>query len=441
MSATDETQVAADEARVTTDETGAATDERRAAADGTQVAPHRTLVTADETRSTAAERRVPPGGRAVPDESPDESPDEGHVAGATLLVPGEAGVGPHAAPESRAGPRRPPLGLLVGLGAALLLATVVVTVTIGPADLAVSEVVRSIAHHLGLPVAEVPRLHDAIVWELRLPRVLTAAAVGAGLAIAGAVMQSLTRNPLADPYLLGLSSGASVGAAAVLLLGVGVLLPVAAFAGAMLALVATLALARVGGTLTPTRTVLAGLAVSQLAAAATSFVIFWTAKGDSYQEIVAWLLGSLAGATWPSVAISVGAVAVVAAILAVAAGRLDAFAFGDTAAASLGVDPDRTRWFLMTVVALLTGALVAVSGSIGFVGLLVPHTVSPLTGPVHRRLLPVAALAGAVLLVWSDTLARTLFDPRELPVGIVTALLGAPVFAWLLRRARGAAWS
>ncbi|HEY0119877.1 MAG TPA: putative F420-0 ABC transporter permease subunit [Cellulomonas sp.] len=333
------------------------------------------------------------------------------------------------------------MGLLVAVGATLLLVSVVVTVAIGPADLGVSEVVRSVAAHLGFQVTEVPRLHDAIVWELRLPRVLTAAAVGAGLAMAGAVMQSLTRNPLADPYLLGLSSGASVGAAAVLLLGVGLLLSVAAFAGAMLALAAALALARVGGSLAPTRTVLAGLAVSQLAAAATSFVIFWTAKGDSYQEIVAWLLGSLAGASWGSVAISVGAVVVAALVLAVAAGRLDAFAFGDTAAASLGVDPNRTRWFLLTVVALLTGALVSVSGSIGFVGLLVPHAVSPFTGPSHRRLLPVAALAGGVLLVWADTLARTVFDPRELPVGIVTALLGAPVFAWLLRRARGAAWS
>ena len=343
--------------------------------------------------------------------------------------------------EPRHGPPRPPLPLLLGTGAAVLVATLVIAVTIGPAHLGTAEVVRSVASHLGLHVAPVATLHDAIVWDLRLPRVLTAAAVGAGLAMAGGVMQSLTRNPLADPYLLGLSSGASLGAAAVLLLGLGVLLPVAAFAGAMLALLATLSLARVGGTLTPTRAVLAGMAISQLAAAATSFVVFWTAKGDSYQEIVAWLLGSLAATTWSSVAIAAGALVVAALVLVAAAGRLDAFAFGDTAAASLGVAPNRTRWFLMTVVALLTGALVAVSGSIGFVGLLVPHAVSPLTGPSHRRLLPVAGLAGAVLLVWADTLARTVFAPRELPVGIVTALLGAPVFAWLLRRGRGAAWS
>ncbi len=352
-------------------------------------------------------------------------------------------AGPPSRPGAPGGrrPLRPPLALLVTLGGAALLVTLVVTVSIGAAEIAAQDVLRSVLSHLGLPVDPAPRLVDAIVWDLRLPRVLTAAAVGAGLAVAGAVMQSLTRNPLADPFLLGISSGASFGAAAVLLLGMAVLLPVAAFAGALAALVATLSLARTGETLTPTRTVLAGLAVSQLAAAGTSFVIFWTARGDSYREILAWLMGSLSGSTWPSVAIAVGACVVIGGVLVPSAGRLDAFAFGDTTAASLGVDPNRTRWFLLTAVALLTGALVSVSGAIGFIGLLVPHAVRQLTGPAHRRLLPVAALTGAVLLVWADTLARTVFAPRELPVGIVTALLGAPMFAWLLRRARGGTWS
>lgn len=345
-------------------------------------------------------------------------------------------------------PRRTPLALVLGVGLAALVATVLVTVTIGPADVAVADVARSALGHLGLGPAAgtdggVATLTDAIVWDLRLPRVLTAAAVGAGLALSGAVMQSLTRNPLADPYLLGLSSGASLGAVAVLVLGVSLLLPVAAFAGALAALVATLSLARVQGTLTPGRVVLAGLAVSQLAAAGTSFVIFWSSTGDSYREILTWLLGSLAGSTWQSVAIAGIALVVVAAVLIAAAPRLDAFAFGDTAAAALGVDVDRTRWTLMTLVALLTGAMVAVSGAIGFVGLVLPHAVSALTGPAHRRLLPVAAVVGAVFLVWADTAARTVFDPRELPVGIVTALVGVPVFAVLLRRRTGGghAWT
>lgn len=368
--------------------------------------------------------------------------------GARVPAP-EARVGAAAEdahPAAGRAPRRPPLGLTLVIGLALWVLTVLVCVTIGPADIAVSDVARSIAGHLGLGAQAgadggVPVLTDAIVWDLRLPRVLTGAAVGAGLALAGAVMQSLTRNPLADPYLLGLSSGASLGAVAVLVVGVGLLLPVAAFAGALAALVATLSLARVGGVLTPGRTVLAGLAVSQLAAAGTSFVIFWSATGDSYREILNWLLGSLAGSTWQSVAIAGVALAVVGTVLVASAIRLDAFAFGDTAAASLGIDVDRTRWVLMTLVALLTGAMVAVSGSIGFVGLVLPHAVSALTGPAHRRLLPVAAVTGAIFLVWADTGARTLFDPRELPVGIVTALIGVPVFAVLLRRGKGSAWT
>ena len=249
-------------------------------------------------------------------------------------------------------------------------------------------------------------------------------------------MQALTRNPLADPYLLGLSSGASVGAVVVIVLGVGLLLPVAAFAGALVALVATLALANAAGALTPTRTVLAGLAVSAVFGAITSLVIFWSATGDSYREILNWLLGSLAGADWASVALAGGAVVVIGVPLLASARTLDAFAFGDTAAAALGVHVGRSRAWLLVGTALLTGALVAVSGAIGFVGLILPHAVRLLVGSRHRALLPLSALAGAIFLVWADTAARTLFDPRELPVGIVTALVGGPVFAVLMLRDR-----
>ena len=315
-------------------------------------------------------------------------------------------------------------------------------VTIGPADVSLPDVVGSIAGHLGLPIgASGTTLTDAIVWELRLPRVLTAAAVGAGLALSGAVMQSVTRNPLADPYLLGLSSGASLGAVCVVILGVGFALPAAAFLGALAALFATLNIARVGGTITPARAVLSGLAIAQLAAAGTSFIIFWSAKGDSYREILNWLLGSVAGSSWESVAISVTALVVVGTGIVLAATRLDAFAFGDTAAASLGINVNATRWALLGAVALLTGAMVAVSGSIGFVGLILPHLVRGLSGPGHRRLLPMVAVFGALFLVVADTLARTIFDPRELPVGIITAFIGVPVFILLIKRRRGAVWA
>ncbi len=323
--------------------------------------------------------------------------------------------------------------------AAVLAASVILAVTFGPAELTFGEVWSSIAANLGLGDSPLSRLRDGIVWELRLPRVLTAACVGAGLALSGAVMQALTRNPLADPYLLGLSSGASLGAVAVLLLGISVLLPLAAFLGSLAALVLTLLLAGALGRITPTRTVLAGLAVSSLASAITSFVIFWTASGDSYREILSWLLGSLSGARWPALAIAGTAVLVVGLPLLAGGRMLDAFAFGDTAAAGLGIDVQRTRWLMLGATALLTGALVSVSGSIGFVGLILPHAVRLLFGPGHRALLPLSALVGAVFLVWADTLARTVFDPRELPVGIVTAMVGAPVFAALLLRRRSTA--
>jgi iron complex transport system permease protein len=323
----------------------------------------------------------------------------------------------------------------VALAVALLL-SVVVAVTVGPANIRFDEVWASIASHLGLGTSPLPLLRDGIVWQLRLPRVLTAAAVGAGLAVSGAVMQAITRNPLAEPYLLGLSSGASLGAVCVLLLGASVLLPLAAFLGALLALGLTLLLASSLGVITPTRTVLAGLAVSAFASAVTSLVIFWNVTGDSYREILGWLLGSLAGARWPAVAISFAAI-VVAGIPVMLTGRLlDSFAFGDVSAKALGVNVSATRWGLLAASALLTGAMVSVSGAIGFVGLILPHAVRLIAGPGHRALLPLSALFGAIFLVWADTVARTLFDPRELPVGIVTAIIGAPVFAFLLARRR-----
>lgn len=328
--------------------------------------------------------------------------------------------------RSRTGPAA--LVLTAALAAAMLWA-----LTVGPADLGLADAWRSL---VSPGSGSLSAVQEAIIWQLRLPRLLTAAAVGAGLALCGTVIQALTRNPLADPYLLGLSSGASLGAVSVLLLGAAVVLPAAAFAGAMLAMVLTLGLAGALGTITPTRTVLAGLAVSSLASAATSFVVFWTAQGDSYREVLGWLMGSLAGSGWDTAAIAVPVLAVVGLPLMCCGRLLDAFAFGDTAAAALGVNVPAVRWALLAATAVLTGAMVSVSGSIGFVGLVLPHAVRLLAGSRHRSVLPLSALAGALFLVLADTAARTIFDPREIPVGIVTALIGAPVFIALLLRRR-----
>ena len=351
------------------------------------------------------------------------------------------------APAGRAGrPGRLAPWLLLAL--VLLVASALVALTIGPAAITPGEVLGSAWHHLltwlsdhGLGIADpgtnpLSRIRDAIVWQGRAPRLLVAAAVGAGLALAGAVMQAITRNPLADPYLLGVSSGAALGAVAVLLLGFAVALPLAAFIGALLALGATLALAGIGGQLTPSRTILAGIAVAQGASALVSFAIVASAQGDSYREIINWLMGSVAGATWSSVVIAMAALVLIGTVLLARARTLDAFAFGDTAAASLGVNVSATRWLLLTLTALLVGAMVEVSGSIGFIGLVVPHVVRLLLGARHSRLLPVAAVVGAIFLLWADTGARSFFAPSEVPVGILTAAIGAPVFAWLLLRNR-----
>lgn len=318
---------------------------------------------------------------------------------------------------------------LLALGVSIALATGLGSVGIGP-----GQVWSVIAHQLGISDAAPTQQQHSIVWNIRLPRVLTAALVGAALAICGAVMQTLTRNDLADPYLLGLSSGAALGAVSVLLLGLSVALPVAAFAGAVLALAATLALARGSTAGGVGKVVLAGVAVAQIFSAVTSVVIFVTASNDAYREVLSWLMGSLGGARWslllPAVPIVLAGVVVVLAH----SRQLDAFAFGDTAAESLGVAAGRTRMVLMLTVAVLTGTAVAVSGAIGFVGLVLPHLVRMLVGVTHGRLLVLLLPIGAIFMIWADTAARTVFGAQEIPVGVVTGLVGAPVFALILLR-------
>ncbi|UYO01207.1 MAG: iron chelate uptake ABC transporter family permease subunit [Devosia sp.] len=321
--------------------------------------------------------------------------------------------------------------------ALLILLSAVIAVTLGPADISAGEVWAVILHHLGLlPDSGVTRLRDAIVWELRLPRVGTALIVGAGLALSGAVMQALTRNPLADPYLLGLSSGAALGAVSLALVGLTLLMPIGAFFGSLAALALALLVARLLGGVTPSRTILAGISISALASALTSLLIFWYATGDSYREILAWLMGTLSGSLWADAGLVALALVICGPVILVSGRALDAFAFGDTAAATLGVDVVRLRWILLGTTALLTGIMVSVGGAIGFVGLVVPHAVRLVTGSRHRALLPHTMLVGALFMLWTDTAARTLFDPRELPVGIITAIIGAPIFLLVLLRYR-----
>lgn len=321
--------------------------------------------------------------------------------------------------------------------AVALLASIAAAVMLGPTHVSPGEVWGAIGARLGLGEHAVSPIRREIVWEIRLPRVLLAAVVGAGLALVGATMQAVTRNPLADPYLLGISAGASLGAVLVLVLGVGAAtLGVAggAFAGALAAFATVLAIAGRVGRLTPVATILAGVAVASICNAVVSVIVVVAANPNVTRSVVFWTLGSLAGARWPDLRVAVPALVVAGSVCLLHARALNALAFGEDDAAGLGVSVQRVRAALLVAGALLTAALVAVSGPIGFVGLLLPHAVRPLCGGDHRRLLPVVALTGATFLIWADTLARVAFDPVELPVGAITALCGAPALALILHR-------
>lgn len=336
-------------------------------------------------------------------------------------------------------PRRWGSALVVLAFVVVLCMSIIAATFIGTADVGAIDVLGIILGHLGIPAfAPAPPLIDALVWESRLPRVLLAAVVGAGLSVSGAVLQAVTRNPLAEPYLLGVSSGASTGAVSVMILGFGagaVTLSAGAFGGALIAFTCVLALIGGGAISNPSRVVLTGVLVSQFFSAITSLVLMLDGDADATRGFTYWLLGSLGGARWEPLLVAAAVIVpgVVACLLF--APSLDAFVFGWDTAASLGIDVRSARVVLMVLTALITAAAVAASGAIGFIGLLVPHVVRLLAGGMHRLLLPLSGLGGAIFLIWVDTFARSAFSPHEIPVGVITALLGAPMFAVVLRKA------
>lgn len=315
-----------------------------------------------------------------------------------------------------------------------------VAVAIGPVGIAPKTAAAIITHHLfGWPDRNWSAANDSVVWLVRMPRVLLGAVVGAGLAITGVALQAMVRNVLADPYILGVTSGASTGAAATILFGVGAGLGASsltgsAFAGALAATAGLFLLARVGGRITSVRLLLAGVAIGYVLSAVTSFLIFTSDTPEGARAVLFWLLGSLSLARWSSVGITLIAVTAVLLILMLWGRRFDALAIGDDTARALGVPPAGFRIRALVVVSLCVGAVVAVSGGIGFVGLIVPHVARLCVGGTHRRVLPTAALIGASFLVWADVFARVAVAPRELPIGIVTAVVGAPLLVILVRR-------
>lgn len=327
--------------------------------------------------------------------------------------------------------------LLLGLGAVLLVSCVV-SLGFGPARVPVDVVWHIVLHKL-LGIGEVSWSagQEHIVWLIRVPRMLLGALVGAGLALIGAVLQAVTRNPLADPHLLGVTSGATLGAVIVVLhVGelIGVLtLPIAAFIGALLSMLLVLAIASRHGRLDSDRLLLCGVAVSFVMMAVANTLLF---LGDhrASSAVLFWMLGGLGLARWELLAIPSASVLLGLILLLGMARPLNALMAGEQTAVTLGLNARNVRLRVFLIASLMTGVLVAISGSIGFVGLMIPHIARRMVGAEHRRLLPVSALLGSVFLVWVDVAARTLIAPEDLPIGVATAAIGGLFFMGLMRK-------
>ena len=330
--------------------------------------------------------------------------------------------------------------LLVVLSLVLL---VVVVLAAGSGQVAIPppEVLGSFLHGIGIdlgPMPVHPQGHNAL-WAVRFPRVALAVIVGACLAVAGALLQGVFGNPLAEPAVVGVSSGAAVGACTVIVLGVSVFgnltVAVAAFTGGLVTTLLVYTLARSGGRTEVVTLVLTGIAVNAFAFGVIAFLTY-VADPQAREQIVFWQLGSLNGATGSAVA-AVAPLAVAGlAMAALVAGRLDLLALGEGPARHLGVHVERLRLVVVVAVALLVGAGVAFAGIVGFVGLVVPHVIRMIAGPAHKLLVAASAVGGALVLVSADLLARTAVENAELPLGMLTSLVGGPFFFWLLRRTR-----
>ncbi|MEQ9519699.1 MAG: iron ABC transporter permease [Parvibaculum sp.] len=338
--------------------------------------------------------------------------------------------------------------MLPALGV-LLVAAVLTGLTSGAASLTSSDVLAVVWAYMSGGGTADPVTH-AIVMEIRMPRVLLGGMVGATLAISGAVLQALFRNPLAEPSIIGVSAGAGAAAVATIVLGatfgsLGALilyaLPVAAFAGGFIATMIVVAIARVNGQTPMTTILLSGIAVAALGGAIMGLMMF-ISNDEQLRSITFWMLGSLGGATWATILPAITIMSVILLAMPVLMHKLNLMLLGEREAASLGLNVDRFKYACVALVAAGVGAAVAVSGTIGFVGIVVPHLLRMVVGPDHRILLPASALSGAALLLWADVVARTIAPPAELPIGVLTALLGAPFFLWLLRRAarEGTSW-
>lgn len=336
--------------------------------------------------------------------------------------------------------RRLPVAPLVIILVVLIVVSAVVSLTIGSEPLPMRGVLDTVGARITGEPGPDPTI-DVIVWDLRAPRALLAIIVGAGLALAGSGMQTLVRNPLADPYLLGVSAGASVGATAVIALGMFASwgphrLTLGALVGALGAAGLVYLISMAQGGMTPLRLVLSGVVLSAAFSALASFLVFRSSDPRAAQSVLYWMLGSVAGATWDGLWVAAIVTALSAALMIAFSGWLDALSAGTDVARSLGIPDTKVRKALFVGNSVLVGVLVAVSGGIGFVGLVIPHMSRLLVGASHRSMVPVAAAIGSLFLLWVDVGARVIAAPQEVPLGVVTGFIGAPIFLYLMGRSQ-----
>jgi len=331
-----------------------------------------------------------------------------------------------------------------------LIATIAFAVTIGPMQIPPLDVFEVIIKNLPF-LGDFVRgsstsLEEAIILQVRLPRILAAAIVGIALAVAGVVLQGLLRNPMADPYIIGISAGASLGASLAITFGIGFSLlgvlysvPLMAFSTALCTVFLVYSIARKGQGVPMLTLLLVGVAVNSFLLAVVSFIEILS--GEALHAIIFWILGSFAISNWNYVRLALPFVIIGVALIYVFARDLNLILLGEEQARHLGVDTERLKRIMLASATLITAAAVSISGIIGFIGLIIPHIARILVGPDHRILIPSSALAGAIVLILCDTIARTIVRPAELPVGIITSLLGCPFFIYLIRkRKRSVIW-
>lgn len=332
------------------------------------------------------------------------------------------------------------MGAIIVVLLALLVVSIVTAVMFGSASLTPEKVYGVIGYELfhidSLSQYASGSVHD-IVWEIRLPRVLLAMCVGAALSVCGVVMQAVVQNPLADPYTLGLSSGASLGATIAVSLGLGTVLGAGAInimacLGALLISFLVLVLSGIGGPANTTKLVLAGVALSAICSAFSDFMLYQSQTYEAAAQVTFWSMGSLAAANWQKVALATISVGLGVFFFLTQFRRLNLMLLGEEAAITLGTNLARTRNVYLILVSVLVGIAVYCAGTIGFVGLIIPHIVRMVVGTDHLKLLPISALIGAIFLIWADVLCRTIIPNTELPIGILVSMIGAPLFIYMM---------